>query len=393
MRIAIPLLLALASSAWADPTLQVGGTCPGTVHLRITDLSPHASVALVTSDRLGAGAVPGGPCAGTPLGLGGSPRLAARIDDANGLLERFPTLAGAACSGFLQVVDLQTCEVSDVRPLQPPVPEVPLVCGRTGDLLEHVDDLTGFGFTSVPDTERIVVTPSHVHIGLTAREIVTFTHTLEPTGRRAPTLLAGNESYVYDPIRDEIHGFQMASPTTDILRYGATPAALQAGPSPIGHNTAAGLVDDQGHLHLPDRDSTDVYVFDRNLDEIDVWTTDLVSRDLDLGPEGLAYHLDDRGMVAVHDLTLPGRPRVATWSAGGLDAGLAIDGRGVVYVHERNRDVLGLFATDGTPLGSIPLRWGDDPGALVHNPYRDEILVGYQQRPHAFFERRCPYVP
>lgn len=121
------LLLALFTSSSAlavPPTLSVGGTCPGSTTFTVTSGTPGRNLAWITSTGPGATSIPGGACAGTPLGLdpAGMQLRAVRRNNNAGDQSITVNLPGAACSSWVQVVDLDTCTASPATPITPAGP-------------------------------------------------------------------------------------------------------------------------------------------------------------------------------------------------------------------------------------------------------------------------------
>ena len=100
-------------------SLTVDGTCPGGGPIAVSwsGAAPGGQVAVLYADATGSFAIPGGrPCAGTALGLANENlRVAfqggAGADGSRSINGNAPH---AACGGFLQLVDLDTCELSNV---------------------------------------------------------------------------------------------------------------------------------------------------------------------------------------------------------------------------------------------------------------------------------------
>ncbi len=96
------------------PLLGAYGACPGQGALRIGDATAGGQVALLTGDVPGVTVIPGGPCPGVALDLG-APRLLSIVDaDAAGNVALARNLPQAACGAAIQVVDLESCLVSNV---------------------------------------------------------------------------------------------------------------------------------------------------------------------------------------------------------------------------------------------------------------------------------------
>ncbi|MFT4624306.1 MAG: hypothetical protein ACI8PZ_002965 [Myxococcota bacterium] len=107
--------LALAQS------MEITGTCPGTVELTLSELAPAGRWAVLSSEGPGAAALPGGPCAGTLTDL--DPRrlaLRQRGDSGSGTVVLGVDLMPAACELHLQLVDLAECTLAPVVTLERP---------------------------------------------------------------------------------------------------------------------------------------------------------------------------------------------------------------------------------------------------------------------------------
>ncbi|HEX9792834.1 MAG TPA: hypothetical protein VGC54_02525 [Planctomycetota bacterium] len=101
-------------------SLAVRGNCPD-LQFDVANASPNARVALVYAFGTGSFAIPNGfPCAGTVLGLDRTVALGAMLNaDGNGAVTFSKNVPAGACGNvFLQALDLASCELSDVVPLQ-----------------------------------------------------------------------------------------------------------------------------------------------------------------------------------------------------------------------------------------------------------------------------------
>ncbi|MFW5653989.1 MAG: choice-of-anchor E domain-containing protein [Planctomycetota bacterium] len=99
-----------------DCTLELGydGECPDVV-LEATCGTPNGEGWVFFAYELGNETVPNGPCAGAPLDLGPSFRQVGVFEfDGNGEWRLDTILKECACLGYLQIVDLTTCQVSNV---------------------------------------------------------------------------------------------------------------------------------------------------------------------------------------------------------------------------------------------------------------------------------------
>ena len=97
-----------------SPNLAVAGACPGQVTITATNMSPDASVAIITSDSLGSSTVPQGACAGADLGVGAFTFRGLWTSDSGGTLELTPTLPGGACGLHIVAFDVATCTRTNV---------------------------------------------------------------------------------------------------------------------------------------------------------------------------------------------------------------------------------------------------------------------------------------
>jgi len=101
--------------AQAAPALDVGGACPGTLSVEITDSTPGGQIAVLTATGDGATEIPAGPCVGGMLDVEGSVALRGRVTaDLLGAYRLSPTVGGTACDLAVQALDLTTCETSRV---------------------------------------------------------------------------------------------------------------------------------------------------------------------------------------------------------------------------------------------------------------------------------------
>ena len=115
-----PATLAVVSIA---PNLIVDATCPfgGSIAVQWSHATPAGPVALVYARHQGDSVVPSSyPCAGTVLGLGPSQIRVVFRGDAGAFGERAVqgSAGSAACSAFLQLLDLTTCETSNVAMIE-----------------------------------------------------------------------------------------------------------------------------------------------------------------------------------------------------------------------------------------------------------------------------------
>jgi len=98
-------------------TLALGGHCPGIINIGWSGATPNRQMGIVYARNLGSFRVPGGPCAGTPLGLGTSQlQLVNTIGTGGGSGNVNGNAGTAACGGYLQlvVIDGNPCTTSNV---------------------------------------------------------------------------------------------------------------------------------------------------------------------------------------------------------------------------------------------------------------------------------------
>lgn len=103
--------------------LRANAECPqgGAVRVGWANATPSARAILVFARTTGAVTIPNGrPCAGTVLGLGsqGLRVVLDRNSDKSGGLVINSIAPAAACGGYLQLIDITRCDVSDVAPLR-----------------------------------------------------------------------------------------------------------------------------------------------------------------------------------------------------------------------------------------------------------------------------------
>lgn len=107
-------------SAWGALQLTVSGMCPGQVQVRWSNGVPHGTIAVVASSSIGTFTIPGGPCAGTAIDLGpqGLQLVFTATSDANGAGSRSAVVGSNACGRFMQLIERDTCDVSNVQQIR-----------------------------------------------------------------------------------------------------------------------------------------------------------------------------------------------------------------------------------------------------------------------------------
>lgn len=98
-----------------DPLMEtVSGTCPGTIGIQGSYLTPGGQAAVLTGTGPGTFTIPVGVCTGYSVGLT-APRLLATVTvSPSGTISGTPTFNAAQCAKSYQIVDLTTCRVSNV---------------------------------------------------------------------------------------------------------------------------------------------------------------------------------------------------------------------------------------------------------------------------------------
>ncbi len=93
--------------------LTVGGACPGSVSVSWSGAEPGRQQGIVFGSREGSTNIPGGPCAGTVLGLQGNIQLVNTIGTGGGAGSVNGRAGTGACGGYLQLITLGSCAVSN----------------------------------------------------------------------------------------------------------------------------------------------------------------------------------------------------------------------------------------------------------------------------------------
>ena len=127
--------LAFIGVAAADPALSITGDCPGRLTIDITEATPRGTFAVLAGlgfedDTLGIG-----PCAGTRTDLSGI-RMLTLHSTSDGRASFRPVITGAACATPIQVLDVETCTLSEALILggggAPGAPRTFTTCGNSG---------------------------------------------------------------------------------------------------------------------------------------------------------------------------------------------------------------------------------------------------------------------
>lgn len=98
-------------------SLDTIGACPGPIQVVISGATPGGTVGVAFSPNLGSFTFPGGPCAGTEMGLETPKKGATGTADGSGNLSFTPTAPPQACGFNLQGLDLSACITSNTEPI------------------------------------------------------------------------------------------------------------------------------------------------------------------------------------------------------------------------------------------------------------------------------------
>jgi hypothetical protein len=142
--------------------LKTGGECPGAGEIGIRsfvgdDLSGSGPFVVVAGDREGSTVIPGGRCAGTELGVESDGVLAKfgpiADFDGDGMIDLRPTLPPGMCDKRFQVLDMATCDVSEVQTFAGDPEEPAWVHANYDGVIGLFDgSVTYNGSVSCPDT-------------------------------------------------------------------------------------------------------------------------------------------------------------------------------------------------------------------------------------------------
>lgn len=100
--------------------ISVTGQCPGRQTLTWQGATPGSRLAILFAAVQGSYVIPGGPCAGTALGLGDNRlRLFAIRPAGDGSGSASANVGDSVCGGFVQVIELPSCQTSNVVPVAP----------------------------------------------------------------------------------------------------------------------------------------------------------------------------------------------------------------------------------------------------------------------------------
>jgi len=95
--------------------LTLEGACPGAATLYTSGSAPGVTTVLIAANGQGDFVIPGGPCAGTQLALNSTAvQLESGLTDALGTAIFPGAFPESRCSGFVQAIDLDTCEPTEL---------------------------------------------------------------------------------------------------------------------------------------------------------------------------------------------------------------------------------------------------------------------------------------
>lgn len=94
-------------------TLNVTGSCPGSVNVAWSGAQPSVQQGIVFGNNLGTTIIPTGPCQGTSLGISGSVQLIQTISTGNGGGSINGNANQGACGHYLQLVQAGSCQTSN----------------------------------------------------------------------------------------------------------------------------------------------------------------------------------------------------------------------------------------------------------------------------------------
>lgn len=95
-------------------SMAVEGTCPGSIKLTASGLKANAKVSLFRGEGIGTDALPAGACSGKKTGLDGLKPIQVAKAGPDGTLTLDRDVMGGACGAYVEIVDLESCRVSNV---------------------------------------------------------------------------------------------------------------------------------------------------------------------------------------------------------------------------------------------------------------------------------------
>jgi len=115
-------LVASGITGWSGGMrLSTSGSCPGEVTVSWSDAPENVVMGLVFALSTGNAVIPGGPCAGTVLGLGRQQlQLVRTVNSGNGSGSVVGSVSNnTVCNGYLQIVESDSCGTSNVARVRP----------------------------------------------------------------------------------------------------------------------------------------------------------------------------------------------------------------------------------------------------------------------------------
>lgn len=94
-------------------SLDVTGTCPGTVTVSWSNADPNVTQGIVYGSRLGSTTIPTGVCQGTILGIAGNVQLVRTVNTGSGSGSVNGQANQGACGGYLQLIQGSDCSTSN----------------------------------------------------------------------------------------------------------------------------------------------------------------------------------------------------------------------------------------------------------------------------------------
>jgi len=111
----LPFILSTGDDVGLELTLS--GSCPGSQTVEITGLTPNGTVVVAIGTGTDGTILPSGPCAGDRIELSGIRTRKEFTADTEGRVLFVESPEAPACDDFVQAVDLESCEISQVAPV------------------------------------------------------------------------------------------------------------------------------------------------------------------------------------------------------------------------------------------------------------------------------------
>ena len=185
------LALWLGLSGAHAQSLTMEGSCPGPVDLTVTGLTPGGDFILLVGDDLGSGTISGGPCDGSAHGFESLVKFFGPLSDTDGdgSFTATPTVPARACEVGFQVMDIETCDTTEVTTIGP----APVL----GNVLYAADGRGGRSFEGPGGFYRIDLDAGSVDTVTTMDRLLTglsfgpdgLLYAVEAEGRNYPSFL------------------------------------------------------------------------------------------------------------------------------------------------------------------------------------------------------------